>query len=226
MKVFIYCLIDPRDSSAFYVGQTCVGKSEPLGYIKKGHRRKSKRNVIQYLRRLHKLGLEASWEILEECSTIELDDFERWWIASFRVTGAILTNIADGGPSNGWLNASQEKHLRHGEKLRIVRNDPTDRLRNSEAMKLAWKTGDYRERRSVALTQTWKDISLRARHSVLQKQVQNRPEVRAAKIAGMKRAFSRKQMLKMIKVFDRSLWMRILFDEPRAVVRYQEESKC
>lgn len=96
---FIFCLIDPRDETIFYVGQTSTGPREPEKYVRRGYGG-TKRNVCRYTRRLEKLGLQASWEILEEVSIEMLDDAERFWISNFRAAGVALTNIADGGAGN------------------------------------------------------------------------------------------------------------------------------
>lgn len=92
---FIYALLDPRDETIFYVGQSRRGSYEPEWYIKSAHRGSTQRKVKAKLRQLHNLGLKAEWCVLEE--TDDLDTAETFWICSLLASGAHLTNMKFGG---------------------------------------------------------------------------------------------------------------------------------
>lgn len=92
---FVYALIDPRDETIFYVGQSSRGPYEPEWYIKSAHRGSTQRKVKSKLRSLHYLGFLADWCILEE--TDNLDVAETFWICSLLAAGAKLTNMRFGG---------------------------------------------------------------------------------------------------------------------------------
>lgn len=94
-ETLIYALIDPRDQTIFYVGQSRRGSYEPEWYIKSAHRGSTQRKVKAKLRQIHLLGLKTEWCILEE--TDDLDIAETFWICSLLATGANLTNMKFGG---------------------------------------------------------------------------------------------------------------------------------
>lgn len=98
----IYGLIDPRNSTLFYVGQSSRGAFEPEHYVRTAHRGSTVRKMKRVLRALHNLGLKAEWTILEEVDSAELlDDAESFWISAITVTGAFLANMTPGGYAKG-----------------------------------------------------------------------------------------------------------------------------
>lgn len=96
---FIYGLIDPRDSTIFYVGQSSRGAYEPEFYIRAAHRGSTQRRVKAKLRQLSDLGMRAGWQVLEE--TEELNAAECFWISSIKAAGGKLTNMTPGGRESG-----------------------------------------------------------------------------------------------------------------------------
>lgn len=111
---FIYGLIDPRDQTIFYVGQSSRGSYEPEWYIKSGHRGSTQRKVKSRLRQIHNLGLKTEWCILEE--TDQLDLAEGFWICSLLAAGAKLTNMKFGG-----YGAKLTRHPDTGKKISAAR---------------------------------------------------------------------------------------------------------
>lgn len=136
--IFVYGLFDPRDNTLFYVGLTRRGKIEPEGYVKAAHRGSTTQKVRRHLRHLHKIGVTAYWDILEECADDTVDDAERFWIASMRACGAILMNVKDGGQIGGGLGQrhSVETRALIGAKSRLKVMSPEARARISAALKL------------------------------------------------------------------------------------------
>lgn len=124
---FIYGLIDPRDDTVFYVGQSKRGSFEPEFYIKSAHRGSTQRRVKAKLRGLYALGLKAQWCILEE--TDDLDLAESFWICSILAAGGKLTNMTFGG-----YGASGVRHPDTGKNIsRARRGKPNLSARKPEA---------------------------------------------------------------------------------------------
>ena len=184
---FIYGLIDPRDGSIFYVGQTSRGSIEPEGYIKTAHRFPTRRPLRRYLRRIYNLGLTAHWEILEEVDENQLNDAEKFWIASLRASGAILSNRADGGPTNKGYRWTVEQK----ENQRIVQA-----AANSRPEVIANKIA----------AQNRPDVKARA--SEKQREVQNRPEIKAKRSASLKASHSKPETVAKLSATATEQWKR------------------
>lgn len=93
--MFIYGLVDPRSGCLRYVGQTKNLKERFWGHT--GMASVSRHRCAAWIRGLRKLGLKPVLEVLEEVSTEQANDAERFWIASLRAAGASLLNMTDGG---------------------------------------------------------------------------------------------------------------------------------
>jgi hypothetical protein len=92
--VAIYALIDPRDGSPRYVGQS----KQPTRRLQQHCRLSNNRGGTPrntWLRKLIRLGLKPQMQILEW--TGDWDEAERRLIAQYRSQGARLTNVAIGG---------------------------------------------------------------------------------------------------------------------------------
>lgn len=98
----IYALVDPRTSSARYVGMSTRGSARPEEHLWMAQNGEHTHKA-SWIRSLDKLGLAYGIEVLEECETPEeLPERERYWIKKLRAEGADLTNHTDGG--EGLLN--------------------------------------------------------------------------------------------------------------------------
>lgn len=94
----IYKLIDPRDNSIKYIGQTV----QKLSTRYKSHIYDSlilneKYKKCTWIRKLAKLNLLPIIELVEEIDKVDLNNRERYWIKYYKELGATLTNSTDGG---------------------------------------------------------------------------------------------------------------------------------
>lgn len=92
---FIYALLDPRDGSIRYIGQTSVG----MRRVRKHFYRSEKRNlhVYNWIRALRALDLEPKVSVLLECDISVLNKEEEFYISYLKSLGCNLTNHTGGG---------------------------------------------------------------------------------------------------------------------------------
>lgn len=111
-KVFIYCLVDPRDNSIFYVGKTVDPKRRLRHHLKyqKGFP-KSK-----YIEDLLSIDVTPRMEILEVVSSENWEERERYYVSLYRANGANLTNV---GPGGGYYPDWTGKHHKEETKKKI-----------------------------------------------------------------------------------------------------------
>lgn len=95
----VYGLIDPRDDSLRYIGQTQGNLPRRLsGHICDARRRGHSRHVLQWIRGLLKEALKPQIRELAKASSLEeLNCLEVRLIAEARTLKTRLTNHADGG---------------------------------------------------------------------------------------------------------------------------------
>lgn len=123
---YIYALLDPRDQSVRYVGQT----SKALPARLKTHIkdcRTVKNHRACWVKHLVSLDLKPAMFLLEEVPGEFWQEAERFWIAHFAATGARLTNSTNGG-----------------DELKVF--TPAVRAKMGEAVREAWERPGYRER--------------------------------------------------------------------------------
>lgn len=219
---FIFGLVDPRTESIFYAGQTGRGHTEPEGYIVFGHTRKKNSKVYCKLKSLHSKGLEASWIVLEDVrSELDLDDAEKFWIASFRAAGAMLTNFADGGRSGnrGVKHSAQaRKNVSDGTRKAMQRSEVKEKMRTPEYKAAVWPVGRKRTEQTKARQRERAFIAQNkpAQISLLSAAAKSQwsdPVGRAKKIDGKRKTVSLKRIRRLIHSFDRKLWMKMVFNE-------------
>ncbi len=89
MVIYIYELIDPRDESRFYVGKTNNLK------IRLKHHRNGRGNTrcAAYVRDIRATGMRPDMRVIEECTTLDWEERERYWIALLKP----FANTSDGG---------------------------------------------------------------------------------------------------------------------------------
>ena len=108
-ETIIYGLIDPRTSELRYVGKTTQGMTKRL----KEHRydaviRNSSMYSSKWLRTIYENGLKPMIEIFEiVLANGDWVEAEKRWIAHWRMSGARLTNLTDGGEGLAGLKRSQ-----------------------------------------------------------------------------------------------------------------------
>lgn len=92
--VFIYALVCPRIGRVRYVGKTVRPQRRLYEHCTDSSDNPHKR---RWIAKLHALGMEPSFVVLEECPTALWRERERWWELQFRAQGEPLTNIAECG---------------------------------------------------------------------------------------------------------------------------------
>src|SRR5579859_4689242 len=107
---FIYCLSDPSSDELRYVGKSSTGFKRP--------RQPHSARCGSWIKSLKTRGVDPKIEILEEIEDGEylkerLNAAERFWIASWRIAGANLTNLTDGG--DGLMDPSLETRRKISE---------------------------------------------------------------------------------------------------------------
>lgn len=112
---YIYGLVDPRTNRIRY-----IGKADNPQRRLTNHLADARRGVVsvrcRWLRKLMKLGLVPTVEILEEVPVDRWDEAERWWIARLSLSHD-LTNGTHGGDGGGMV-AGSDAARRHGDAIR------------------------------------------------------------------------------------------------------------
>lgn len=90
---FIYALHDPRDFSIRYVGKANNPERRARNHFKRPRGAAFRRFVAE----LKALGLSLRVSVLQTCSQESWANWEKFWIATVRASGAKLFNIAEGG---------------------------------------------------------------------------------------------------------------------------------
>lgn len=101
----IYALCDPRTDEVRYIGQSSCGIIRP--------KQRHAARCWSWEENLSVEGLKPVIEILEECSLDALNDAEIFWISYWRMIGAKLTNLTDGGEGRrGFVITEEERQKR------------------------------------------------------------------------------------------------------------------
>lgn len=105
--VYIYALINPEDSTVFYIGKANNPKRRLAYHIsipKSDGNRHKKNKIKKILRR----GYRPELRILEECTRENWKDRERYWIARGIELDWPLTNLVNGGEGVTAWDAMQQ----------------------------------------------------------------------------------------------------------------------
>ena len=109
----IYGLLDLRTGELRYVGQSTSGLVRPRAHALPSTLSKEKNtHKANWIRLLQRQGLQYEILIVEECSVVELDEYERFWISYFRFVGCRLLNLTDGGGGPRGLKHSAESRTK------------------------------------------------------------------------------------------------------------------
>ena len=120
----IYALVDPRDGSRFYVGQSSIGLARPQEHMRSAGLRE-KTPKAKHVRMLLAAGVAPMIDVLQYVDNpdeavpplmkfytgddvLALDDAEQRWIAHGRAAGWPLTNVLDGGDGLRGLERTPE----------------------------------------------------------------------------------------------------------------------
>jgi hypothetical protein len=97
--VTVYVLVDPRDSSPFYVGVTTRGLGTRLSsHINDSVHLNMRGARYDVIRHIHECGVKTEIFDIETVPHDGWVEAEQFWIEYFRFIGANLTNAATGGP--------------------------------------------------------------------------------------------------------------------------------
>lgn len=158
----IYALIDPRSGYVGYIGRSSSRLNRAHSHWENPNALNRHDPCHRWLKSIIDHGLVPIAEILEEFPPTDdvsqkLNDAERFWIASFRASGARLKNITDGGDSfpdtrgpKNWMYG--RAHPSKGKRLNL--------------------TDEQRDRRRVNLG---KPMSTKAREKLLGKKGEEHP---------------------------------------------------
>lgn len=117
--VFIYALLDPRDEHIRYIGKTKDlprRLSQHLSHIK----REQHTYKARWIAELQHENREPIARIIEETTSSNWRERERYWIEFFRSNGEYLTNLTEGGEGFTGTHSEETKRkmssARKGEK--------------------------------------------------------------------------------------------------------------
>lgn len=108
-KVEIYGLVDPRNGHLRYVGKTVQSAAYRFAQHM-SHRVRNRTKCSSWIRSLQNAGMKPEMVSLEACEEMNWKETEKFWIASFKLMGADLTNLAEGGTgSSGFKLTAEQK---------------------------------------------------------------------------------------------------------------------
>lgn len=120
---FIYGLRDPSTGKVRY-----VGKSDNPDFRFYLHRwdaeHRPSRRLHSWIRSLKKKGIEPELFVIEECSIVEWEERERFWIAHYRAQGVDLVNHTAGG--EGLCDPSPEVRAKMSARQRGKKRSPEE----------------------------------------------------------------------------------------------------
>lgn len=130
----IYVLRDPRTEQIRYVGKT----EETLSQRLYDHVYEAKRDHgcdrCIWIRELVTLCLQPVIELLEECSAVEWQKRERFWIEYGRTSGWNLTNSSDGGEGCSGYHLTDEQKAKLSAANKVAQNRPETKAAKSVAL--------------------------------------------------------------------------------------------
>lgn len=133
-EVTIYGLVDPRNGFVRYIGKTVQRSCDRLAQhvYSRGLKRQTK--CASWITSLNRQNLRPEAVELEVADESSWKDAEIFWIASFRLMGADLCNLADGGlGSSGYRLSEQHKEkIRRSSIGRIFSAEAKERLRSAK----------------------------------------------------------------------------------------------
>lgn len=112
MTAFVYSLLDPRDGTVRYIGQSATGLSRIKEHWAPSRLAKERTRCRNWIMQLLSLGLKPEYRIVEVCAVDALDETEMRWIAHCRAVGYDLLNHTDGGKGRrGYAHTEATKAL-------------------------------------------------------------------------------------------------------------------
>lgn len=111
--MIVYALVDPRDRSIRYVGETVRSLHARVAQHLRAANEKTTPPVNAWIRGILSSGSKPVSIVIEELGCKQdMHDAEAYWIAQFRAMGADLLNIAPGGSTRTGYRHSAETRAR------------------------------------------------------------------------------------------------------------------
>ena len=133
-KLYIYVLKCP-EGYIRYVGKTNNIKRRLCSHINEAKKSKGRRYVLNWIHSLLLLNLKPLIEVIEECTSENWQERERYWVEHYRNLIPNLCNNADGGlGGSGTKNFSEEELLK---KKQVMSN--TFSKFNKSDKEIIWK---------------------------------------------------------------------------------------
>lgn len=105
--IYIYNLTHPVTGEVRYVGQTNNVKRRYWQHL--SALSNSQTHVTRWINSLKASNLFPSINILQVCSDTDWEDAERFWIDTYKLCGASLTNLTAGGKGVGRIPRSTQE---------------------------------------------------------------------------------------------------------------------
>lgn len=202
--MFIYGLQDPRTTELKYVGVT-----SNLGKRLREHRHTNRiTRVTSWIKSLKKQHLDPQMFVIETVPDEEWAEVERFWIGYFRMIGAKLLNLTDGGEQStrGFKLSAEHRaklsaakkgrkfpNMSAGQKKRFETDEPWNKGKpmsdETKAKVSASKKGQPAWNKGIPLSPETKEKIGKA----VSKQHHSSPEVRAKISESQKRRFAQQR---------------------------------
>lgn len=165
--VFIYGLVDPRNTAIRYVGKSIKPRQRYSTHLQPSQLKNDNRKNI-WIRELLCLALKPELVMLDTIFDSDWATEERKWIARFRSIPGYprLTNIADGGQGHHGI-VSEEERLRRSQARIGVPMPPGTGKKISDANRGKPKSTETKISFSKGQTNRWKESSEEQRQAML-----------------------------------------------------------
>lgn len=122
---YVYKLIDPRDFSIRYIGQTADPDKRLHHHINRSKYRldKNQHHVCNWIRVLLMESVMPIMEVIEKCTDEEISDREIFWIEYYKEMGCDLTNETIGGENPILTDGIKNKISKSLSKGRVYKYD-------------------------------------------------------------------------------------------------------
>lgn len=102
-KVFIYSISCPETGEVRYIGKTI----DPVSRFRKHLTYKRNTLCAKWIKSIQSKGLLPVFSVLKECNEIDWQDVERYYIRRYRMLGANLTNMTEGGDGGATMTGKK-----------------------------------------------------------------------------------------------------------------------